>query len=64
MLASTLVQVPRSLINLDKSEVEDLARRCVRVARAKISYIFEESVPVEISFSELPTPLHYIKIGD
>jgi hypothetical protein len=39
------------LINFEKAEVEDLARRCVRVARAKIGFIFEESVPVEINFS-------------
>lgn len=56
VLASTLVQVPRSLINLDKHEVENLARRCVRVARAKIGFVFEESVPVQLSFSE-STPL-------
>jgi hypothetical protein len=44
VLASTLVQVPRSLVNLDKSEIENLARRCVRVARAKVAYIFEVRV--------------------
>lgn len=27
-------------------------RRCVKVARAKIGFVFEESVPVQISFSE------------
>jgi hypothetical protein len=43
VLASTLVQVPRSLVNLDKLEVEALARRCVRVARLKMSYIWEVS---------------------
>lgn len=52
VLASTLVQVPRTAANLDKVEVEALARRCVRVARAKIGYIWEESVPVQSSFSE------------
>lgn len=41
VLASTLVQVPRSLVNLDKTEVESLARRCVRVARVKVAYIYE-----------------------
>lgn len=41
VIASTLVQVPRSLVNLDKSEVESLVRRCVRVARSKVAYIFE-----------------------
>jgi hypothetical protein len=43
VLASTLVQVPRSLVNLDKTEIESLVKRCVRVARAKIAYIFEVS---------------------
>jgi hypothetical protein len=52
VLASTLVQVPRSLVNLDKGEIENLARRCVRVARAKIAYIWEESVPVQSSFGK------------
>lgn len=50
VLASTLVQVPRSLVNLDKEEVESLARRCVRAARAKISYIWEEPVPMRADF--------------
>ncbi len=39
-------------IDEDKVEVEALARRCVRVARAKMAYIWEESVPVQSSFSE------------
>ncbi|ORX39881.1 fungal-specific transcription factor domain-domain-containing protein [Kockovaella imperatae] len=46
IIASTLVQIPRSLVNLDKSEVESLARRCVKVARVKISYIFDDPGPV------------------
>lgn len=41
VIASTLVQVPRSLVNLEKSEVESLARRCVRVAKAKINFVWE-----------------------
>jgi hypothetical protein len=41
VLASTLVQVPRHLVNLEKAETEALARRCVRVARAKIGYLWE-----------------------
>lgn len=41
VIASTLVQVPRSCVNLDKQEIESLVRRCVRVARAKVAYIFE-----------------------
>jgi hypothetical protein len=43
VLASTLVQVPRHLVNLEKAEIEALARRCVRVARAKIGYLWEVS---------------------
>ena len=39
MIASTLVQIPRSLVKLDKSEVESLARRCVRISRAKMQFI-------------------------
>ncbi|RXK39530.1 hypothetical protein M231_03199 [Tremella mesenterica] len=50
VIASTLVQVPRSLVNLEKTEIESLARRCVRVAKAKISFIWEEPVPVQSSF--------------
>jgi len=46
VIASTLVQVPRSLMNLDKTEVEALARRCIRVARAKVAFIWEEPGPV------------------
>lgn len=60
VLASTLVQVPRSLVNLDKGEVENLARRCVRVARAKIAYIWEESVPVQSSFGESLTNMRTV----
>ena len=41
VLASTLVQVPRHLVNLEKAEIESLARRCVRVARAKIGHLWE-----------------------
>ena len=43
VMASTLVQVPRSLVNLDKAEVETLVRTCIRVAREKISFIWEVS---------------------
>lgn len=43
VIASTLVQVPRSMVNLDKLEVEALARRCVRVARAKMTFVWEVS---------------------
>lgn len=50
VLASTLVQVPRILVNLDKQEVESLARRCVRAARAKTSYLWEEPVPMRAEF--------------
>lgn len=50
VLASTLVQVPRILVNLDKQEVEALARRCVRVARAKTAYLWEDPVPVRAEF--------------
>lgn len=52
VIASTLVQVPRSLVNLEKSEVEALARRCVRVARAKMGHLWEESHNVQSTFSE------------
>lgn len=41
VIASTLVQVPRSMVNLEKAEVESLARRCVRVARMKMSHLWE-----------------------
>jgi hypothetical protein len=41
VLASTLVQVPRHLVNLEKIEIEALARRCVRVARAKMNSLWE-----------------------
>jgi hypothetical protein len=50
VLASTLVQVPRVLVSLDKDEVEALARRCVRVAQAKMAYIWEDAVPVRAEF--------------
>ena len=43
VLASTLVQVPRHLVNLEKAEIESLARRCVRVSRAKMSLLWEVS---------------------
>lgn len=56
VLASTLVQVPRVLISLDKDEVEQLARRCVRVARAKTAFIWDDSVPMRVEFGE-STPL-------
>lgn len=56
VLASTLVQVPRVLVNLDKQEVEALARRCVRVARTKVAFIWEDPVPVRAEFGE-PTYL-------
>ena len=46
VIASTLVQVPRSLVNLDKSEVETLAKRCIRIARSKVGFIFEDPGPV------------------
>lgn len=52
VLASTLVQVPRSLINLDKTEIESLARRCVRVARVKVAYIYEVS-PASVEYGVL-----------
>lgn len=52
VLASTLVQVPRVLISLDKDEVEQLARRCVRVARAKTAFIWDDSVPMRVEFGE------------
>lgn len=52
VLASTLVQVPRVLISLDKDEVEQLARRCVRVARAKTAFIWDDSVPMRAEFGE------------
>lgn len=52
VLASTLVQVPRNLVNLDKDEVESLAKRCMRVSRSKLEYIWEVPVPVSSSLSE------------
>lgn len=52
VLASTLVQVPRVLVSLDKDEVEQLARRCVRVARAKMDFIWDDSVPMRAEFGE------------
>lgn len=51
VIASTLVQVPRSLVNLEKPEVESLARRCVRVAKAKFDFVvWEDEVPVQSAF--------------
>ncbi|GMK59474.1 hypothetical protein CspeluHIS016_0800800 [Cutaneotrichosporon spelunceum] len=50
VLASTLVQVPRKLVNLQKEEVEILARRCVRVARHKVAYIWDEPSPMRSEF--------------
>ncbi|WVQ78291.1 hypothetical protein IAT38_000376 [Cryptococcus sp. DSM 104549] len=50
IVGSTLVQVPRSLINMDKHEVEELAMRCVKTARAKIAYIWEEPTPTQLTF--------------
>ena len=43
VIASTLVQIPRSLVNLEKTEIESLAKRCITVARAKISFIYNVS---------------------
>jgi len=43
VMASTLVQVPRSLVNLDKAEVEALVRICIGVARAKVAFLWEVS---------------------
>lgn len=50
VLASTLVQVPRVLVNLDKQDVEALARQCVRVARSKTAYLWEDPVPMRADF--------------
>nr|XP_019042669.1 hypothetical protein I302_08373 [Kwoniella bestiolae CBS 10118]OCF21599.1 hypothetical protein I302_08373 [Kwoniella bestiolae CBS 10118] len=49
VIASTLVQVPRSLVNLDKTEVEDLARKCIKIARAKMAHMWEDPIPITIS---------------
>jgi len=57
VLASTLVQVPRVLVSLDKDEVEALARRCVRVARAKMAYIWDDAVPMRAEYGECPKEL-------
>lgn len=46
VIASTLVQIPRGLVNLEKNQVESLARRCIKIARAKIEFIFEVSVNI------------------
>ncbi|OCF35466.1 hypothetical protein I316_03018 [Kwoniella heveanensis BCC8398] len=46
VIASTLVQVPRALIYLDKDEVERLARRCIAVAREKMAHIWEDPSPI------------------
>ncbi|WWC90020.1 uncharacterized protein L201_004950 [Kwoniella dendrophila CBS 6074] len=43
--------VPRGLVNLDKMEVEDLARKCVRVARAKMAYMWDDAVPISSSMT-------------
>lgn len=56
VLASTLVQVPRKLVSLQKGEVESLARRCVRVARHKISHIWDEPSPMRSDFGRPPSP--------
>lgn len=50
VLASTLVQVPRNLVSLKKEEVESLARRCVRVARAKVGFIWDDPVPMRSEY--------------
>jgi hypothetical protein len=51
VLASTLVQVPRHLVNLEKAEIEALARRCVRVARAKMGQLWEVSLVLLIRWT-------------
>ncbi|OCF54115.1 hypothetical protein L486_08309 [Kwoniella mangroviensis CBS 10435] len=48
VIASTLVQVPRNLVNLDKKEVEDLARKCIKVARAKMAHMWDEPIPITL----------------
>ncbi|KAK6902948.1 hypothetical protein I203_108209 [Kwoniella mangroviensis CBS 8507] len=52
VIASTLVQVPRNLVNLDKKEVEDLARKCIKVARAKMAHMWDEPIPITCSMAQ------------
>ncbi|WWC69447.1 uncharacterized protein I206_103386 [Kwoniella pini CBS 10737] len=49
VIASTLVQIPRSLVNLDKNEVENLARKCIQVSRAKMGHMWEDATPITSS---------------
>ncbi|WVQ70063.1 uncharacterized protein L199_008287 [Kwoniella botswanensis] len=51
VIASTLVQVPRNLVNLDKKEIEDLARKCIKVARAKMAHMWDEPIPITCSMN-------------
>nr|XP_019013539.1 uncharacterized protein I206_01609 [Kwoniella pini CBS 10737]OCF52320.1 hypothetical protein I206_01609 [Kwoniella pini CBS 10737] len=52
VIASTLVQIPRSLVNLDKNEVENLARKCIQVSRAKMGHMWEDATPITSSMGE------------
>ncbi|WWC61108.1 uncharacterized protein I303_103686 [Kwoniella dejecticola CBS 10117] len=49
VMASTLVQIPRSLVNLDKNEVESLARKCIQISRAKMAHMWEDATPISSS---------------
>ncbi|WVQ71704.1 hypothetical protein IAR50_001245 [Cryptococcus sp. DSM 104548] len=50
VLAATLVQVPRVLMGIDKDEVEQLAKLCLRVSRAKMAVMWEEPTAVQLNF--------------
>ncbi|WVQ98747.1 hypothetical protein IAU59_005878 [Kwoniella sp. CBS 9459] len=52
VIASTLVQVPRALMNLDKIEVERLARKCIAVAREKMAFIWEHPSPITSTMTD------------
>ncbi|WVF72167.1 hypothetical protein IAT40_006979 [Kwoniella sp. CBS 6097] len=55
IIASTLVQVPRALMNLDKAEVERLARKCIAVAREKMAIIWEDPTPITSTMTHIIT---------
>nr|XP_018263829.1 uncharacterized protein I303_03702 [Kwoniella dejecticola CBS 10117]OBR85987.1 hypothetical protein I303_03702 [Kwoniella dejecticola CBS 10117] len=52
VMASTLVQIPRSLVNLDKNEVESLARKCIQISRAKMAHMWEDATPISSSMGD------------
>ncbi|ODO10748.1 hypothetical protein I350_01345 [Cryptococcus amylolentus CBS 6273] len=64
VLAATLVQIPRVLMGLDKDKVEQLAKLCLRVSRAKMAGLWEEPTSVELNFSAYLESIVHLFLGN